>query len=446
MDKKRILAGSAVVAVLDVLIHLQYQHWRSFDWATFWAQTHHVNKWQILYGTTLIYFAYLLRAVRWRSFVKRVRPGTSVLDLVSPTIVGFTGLALLGRAGEFIRPYLIARRTNLPVSSQLAAWAVERIFDIAAFTLLMLAAILLPSALASIPHPEYYRRFQEGGFLLAGLVVAMTVGAVVIARVGESAPKAIVSRFGSTFSDLGLRLAQGVRRTSKLLTALHGPALISWVALICVRLWLAYGEAAFSHDADSFAITISRVVQADLGILVTASFAFLTGQIESVACLIEQKVGHLPTLAAQRMREFGEGLKTIHGTASVLWVIAVSLGMWYVIALAYKAVTHSYGVDALDIPVSQVLILMGASMVGSMLQLPAVGGGSQMATIAILSSVFDVPPELAASCGILLWLVTFAAVVPVGLLLAHHERLSLRKLSVESHQAGESDDQPPPPA
>jgi hypothetical protein len=74
-------------------------------------------------------------------------------------------------------------------------------------------------------------------------------------------------------------------------------------------------------------------------------------------------------------------------------------------------------------------------MVGSMLQLPAVGGGSQMATIAALSSVFDVPPEMAASCGILLWLVTFAAVVPLGLALAHHERLSLRKLSKESHQA-----------
>jgi hypothetical protein len=42
---------------------------------------------------------------------------------------------------------------------------------------------------------------------------------------------------------------------------------------------------------------------------------------------------------------------------------------------------------------------------------------------------------MAASCGILLWLVTFAAVIPLGLLLAHQERLSLRKLSVESHHA-----------
>jgi hypothetical protein len=78
-----------------------------------------------------------------------------------------------------------------------------------------------------------------------------------------------------------------------------------------------------------------------------------------------------------------------------------------------------------------------------MLQLPAVGGGSQITTIATLSSVFDVPPEMAASCGILLWLVTFAAVVPVGLVLAHRERLSFRKLSVESHRTEDADKGPP---
>jgi hypothetical protein len=42
----------------------------------------------------------------------------------------------------------------------------------------------------------------------------------------------------------------------------------------------------------------------------------------------------------------------------------------------------------------------------------------------------------------MLWLVTFVAVIPMGLLLAHHERLSLRKLSRESHQ--EEDEAPVP--
>jgi glycosyltransferase 2 family protein len=112
--------------------------------------------------------------------------------------------------------------------------------------------------------------------------------------------------------------------------------------------------------------------------------------------------------------------------------------------MAYKEVTHSYGEAALEIPQLQILILMGSSMLGSMLQLPAVGGGSQLATIRTLSGLFAVPPELAASCGILLWLVTFAAVVPLGLALAHHERLSLRKVSEESHRSEEVEGCEPP--
>jgi len=348
MDKKRILASVVVFLILAVLVYLQVRHWQTFDWGTFWAQTHRIKKVHILHGIALIYIAYVLRAVRWKIFLKPVRPKVTVGEMLSPTLIGFTGLALLGRAGEFIRPYLIARRTNLPFSSQLAAWAVERIFDLGAFTLLMVLAIFLPSALPSIPHPEYYLHFRQGGFFLIGVVAGTSLAAIVIRRSGEAVARWVEERFGHLSANFGHKLAQ-------------------------------------------------------------------------------------------KVREFGAGLDTIHGPMSMLWLTLTSVGMWYIIALAYQEVTHSYGVVSLEIPVSQILILMGASMVGSMLQLPAVGGGSQMATIAALSSVFDVPPELAASCGILLWLVTFAAVVPAGLALAHHERLSLRKLSKESHQAEEAE-------
>lgn len=342
------VASVVVFCILATLFYLQYRHWQSFDWGTFWAQTHSINKIHVFHAIALIYIAYVLRAVRWKIFLRPVRPQAKMVDLVSPTLIGFAGLALLGRAGEFIRPYLIARRTNLSFSSQLAVWAVERIFDVGAFTVLMVLAIFLPSALPAIPHPEYYVRFREGGFLLIGLVLVMTVGALVIRRSGN--------------------------------------AVARWI------------ELRFAHLSSNF--------------------------------------GHK---LAQRVREFGQGLDTIHGPVSLLLLSLVSVGMWYIIALSYQEVTHSYAVPSLEIPVSQLLILMGASMLGSMLQLPAVGGGSQMATIAALSSVFDVPPEMAASCGILLWLVTFAAVVPLGLALAHQEKLSLRKLSQESHQAEEAD-------
>ena len=348
MDKRRILASVLVFCILAILIYLQYRHWRTFDWGTFWSQTHRIRWRHVFHGVVLIYLAYVVRALRWKIFLQPVRPQAKLSELVSPTLIGFTGLALLGRAGEFIRPYLIARRTGLSFSSQLAVWAVERIFDIGAFGVLMAIAIFLPSALQSIPHPEYYQRFREAGFFLIAFVLGTTAAAVVIGRNSDAAARWVEQRFAHLSSNLGHRLGQ-------------------------------------------------------------------------------------------KVREFGMGLNTIHGPVSLLWLSVVSVGMWYMIALAYHEVTHAYQYAALDIPVSQLLILIFASMLGSMLQLPAVGGGSQMATIAVLSSVFDAPPEMAASCGILLWLVTFAAVVPVGLVLAHRERLSLRKLSVESHQAEESD-------
>jgi hypothetical protein len=269
------------------------------------------------------------------------------MSLIGPTVVGFTGIALLGRPGEFIRPYLIARRNNLPFSSQVAAWAVERIFDVGAFATLMALAIFRRSSILSIPHPEYFPRFRLGGFVLLALMLVLTLGA------------AVVARFGSRLAD-----------------------------------WF---EREFAH------------LSANLG----------------------HRIG-------QKIREFAMGLDTIHGPVSLLMLVIVSLGMWYIIALAYQETMHSYGMSVLEIPVSQILLVMGSSMIGSMVQLPGVGGGSQLATIATLNHVFDVPPELAASCGILLWLVTFFAIVPIGLALARHEHLSLRKLSEESHQAEEA--------
>jgi len=86
----------------------------------------------------------------------------------------------------------------------------------------------------------------------------------------------------------------------------------------------------------------------------------------------------------------------------------------------------------MDVP--HVLLLMGFSMIGSVVQLPAVGGGSQLAVISALQLVYGIPPEAALSCGILLWLVTFMSCIPLGLVFAHRGHLSLRKLSKASHE------------
>jgi glycosyltransferase 2 family protein len=345
MNKQRIAIYGLVFAVLAGLVYLQFREWRTFDWGKFLANTRDVSWRHVVHGIIIIYLTYVLRAIRWRIFLRPVGKNVSSLQLVSPTFLGFAGLAVLGRPGELIRPYLIARRLNLTFSSQLAVWTVERIFDIAAFTVLMVSAIFLPTKLRAfaMARPVYYHWLHVAGYLLSGLVLGLFLGA--------------------------------------LLVNYQGPAIADWV------------EKEFSH--------------------------------------LSKNLGHR---IAQRLREFSQGLNTIHGPFSFLQLSVVSVLMWWLIAVAYKEVTHAYGAPMQQMSVTRVLLLMGSSMVGSMLQLPGVGGGSQLATIEALDRVFQVPRELAVSCGILLWLVSFVAVVPVGLLLAHRERLSLRKVVKESEQ------------
>ncbi len=180
--------------------------------------------------------------------------------------------------------------------------------------------------------------------------------------------------------------------------------------------------------------------------------AFLVAKYgESVAAWIEVRFAHLASnlghRIAQWVREFHGGLDTIHSPQAFLQLSAVSVVMWWIIALSYREVTHAYGAALADMTVSKVLLLMGSSMLGSLIQLPGVGGGSQLATISALQHIFNASHELAASCGILIWVVSFVSVIPAGLLLAHRERLSLRKLSAESEQAeARTDLAPSPPA
>jgi uncharacterized protein (TIRG00374 family) len=354
MNRKRILLYGLALAVFALLVYMQFRTWRNFDWETFWSESRNLGKpphiYHLLHAVALIYIAYAMRALRWKIFLRPVRPKASAWSLISPTLVGFTGLALLGRPGELIRPYLIARRENLTFSSQLAVWAVERIFDIGAFTILLVLAAFLATAPKRL---AYHRSFQEAGLVFLALSAGLTIGAIVVSRVGEKLANWVENRFAHVASNLGLRVAT-------------------------------------------------------------------------------------------RIREFRGGLNTIHDAWSFVMLIVVSIVMWATIAVAYKEVTHSYHAEELEIPQSQVLLLMGSSMVGSVIQLPGVGGGSQLATIAALEHIFDVPKELAASCGIMLWLVTFVAVIPTGLLLAHQERLSLRALSEESHQKEKAEVVSPP--
>jgi hypothetical protein len=74
------------------------------------------------------------------------------------------------------------------------------------------------------------------------------------------------------------------------------------------------------------------------------------------------------------------------------------------------------------------MLVMSFTLVGSVAQLPAVGGGSQLASILVYTRVFGVEREPETAAAIVLYLITFAACSLVGAPLLAHEGLSLGKL------------------
>jgi hypothetical protein len=52
----------------------------------------------------------------------------------------------------------------------------------------------------------------------------------------------------------------------------------------------------------------------------------------------------------------------------------------------------------------------------------------QVVAVLVLTKLFGLTVELATSIAVLLWLITFVAIVPFGLAAALHEGLSWRKL------------------
>lgn len=78
----------------------------------------------------LILSSYWLRAVRWRYLVCSVKKDVKTAELYSPMMVGYMANMLPARAGEFVRAYLLSKRTGINLSSSFATIFIERLFDL----------------------------------------------------------------------------------------------------------------------------------------------------------------------------------------------------------------------------------------------------------------------------------------------------------------------------
>jgi hypothetical protein len=122
-------------------------------------------------------------------------------------------------------------------------------------------------------------------------------------------------------------------------------------------------------------------------------------------------------------------------------VVGLSLSMWMLICFAYLVTCRAFTAspELAGITVSKSVLLMVASGTASIIQLPVLGWFSQIGLVVVaLTGILGAKPEAATACAATLLLVTFLGIVPVGLIWARFEHVSLRKVTTESELAEES--------
>lgn len=360
MKKHQWIVGLVVLAALVVLV-LWGRHRIHFDFGAFWAQFVQADWRRIGVALACIYAAYVLRSVRW-ALLLRHHQRVPVFSLTGTQVIGFTGVALIGRVADLVRPYLVSRRTGLPLTSQIAVYIVERLFDMGSIALVFSIAVL------RLPEAEVIHASSRSG-LLTSLSSHAPLLAATIARYGGL----ILTLLGALF-------------------------------LVAIRL---SGE-------------------------VVASF------FERVFGLISKRVGQA---FATRIRTFRTGLDTIRSFSDFAAAASVSLLMWGLITTAYVEIIHAFPAspELTNISFSKCVLLMVVSGGASVIQLPVLGWFSQIGIVAAaIAGFFGVPLEPATACAATILLITFLSIVPVGLVWARYEHVSLRKIAEESGHQEES--------
>jgi glycosyltransferase 2 family protein len=179
------------------------RHHIHFNWSVFVAQLRLADWRRIVLGLACIYLGYGIRGYRWVRLMRH-KEKLPPFSLVGTQVMGFTAVALIGRVADLSRPYLVSKKTGQPLTSQIAVYVVERLFDAGSMALIAFSVIVLSPA-GALPHPEVVRR---AGFLGLGLTVAGGLFLVAVRLAGDK----VAALLGRAFALLSARAGHAVEK------------------------------------------------------------------------------------------------------------------------------------------------------------------------------------------------------------------------------------------
>jgi hypothetical protein len=209
-------------------------------------------------------------------------------------------------------------------------------------------------------------------------------------------------------------------------------------AAILFSVTLAFGASGLPHH-EAFARAGVVSTLATLFVVVFAVALRLRG--DRVAALAGRLVGKFSpkfgAIAEARLLDLQTGFQTLATFGEFAAALTLSLVMWALVALTYLICARAFlsSPSLVHFGVAATMLLMATSIGGSVFQLPIVGWFTQIAVLAAaLHGFFDVPLETATACSAIMFVVTYLAVIPLGVTFARLRGLSLRGAAHSAEQ------------
>jgi uncharacterized protein (TIRG00374 family) len=212
---------------------------RSVNVADVWGETRRANPWPLLLAVVATGATYAVRALRWQYLLAPIGP-THFSTAFRTTVIGFAATFLLpARAGEVIRPYLLARREGLNATAAFATIILERLLDLITVLLLFAWFVLTAAPDAVSGDPAQFARVKLGGLAAAGMALAGSAVLFTLAGHPERMGRLALSVERVLPTRLAHAVARFVETFAQGLAVMRQPRRMVIALALSVPLWLA---------------------------------------------------------------------------------------------------------------------------------------------------------------------------------------------------------------
>jgi glycosyltransferase 2 family protein len=213
---------------------------RNADYAHVWLAMKSARIDFLIGSVGLTVVSFVIRAERWQYLLAPLGK-TRFRTVFRTTVIGFAASAVLpARAGEVLRPYLLARQEGLSATAAFATIIVERVLDLASVLLLLAGYLLWFDPGMETRDSAVFQAIRFGGLVMAPVALGSLVLMFFMAGHPErlhgwvlKAEHVLPTRIATFIAKLAQTLAEGfaaVRSPFRLVAAL-GWSIVLWIVI-----------------------------------------------------------------------------------------------------------------------------------------------------------------------------------------------------------------------